>query len=68
MLSLLELNKLLSLNEALLLAEMFDGVPNRRSTDMKRLLELQLHRFEIMKCIIEEQTKLLSQNEIRRVA
>jgi hypothetical protein len=67
MLSLLELQKLLSLNEALMLEEINDP-KKRRSTDLKRLLELQLHRFEIMKCIIEEQSKLLSQIETKKVA
>jgi len=62
MLNLIELKKLLSHNEALLQDEM--SGPNRRNTDLKRLLELQLHRFEIMKCIIEVQEKMiLSQTE-----
>lgn len=62
-----ELYRLLDQNEALLLAELNDP-KKRRSTDMRRLLELQLHRFEIYKCIIDRLEQIVSRNETRKVA
>jgi hypothetical protein len=65
MLSLLELQKLLSYNEALLQKE----TSKQNCTDMKRLLELQYHRSVIKDCIIEILSQeLANQNNTKKVA
>lgn len=53
MLTLQDCYRLLALNEALLQDEINSDCPNRRRSDMRRLLELQLHRTIIKDCIIE---------------
>ena len=62
-----ELYRLLDQNETLLWAEL-NCPKKRRSTDMKRLLELQLHRFEIYKSIIDRLEMIMSKTETRKVA
>ena len=56
MLTLIELNDLLKLNENLTYIEI---TRKNRQTDLKRLIELNLHRSILKDCIIE----LLTQNE-----
>lgn len=53
MLTLQDYYRLLAQNEALTWAELYEGDPKRRRSDMRRLLELQLHRTIIKDCIIE---------------
>jgi hypothetical protein len=49
MLTLIELDKLLRLNEQLQIIEL----RNKTNTSLKRLLELQLHRQLVKDCIID---------------
>lgn len=68
MLTLKDYYRLLAENETLTWAELQDD-PKRRRSDMKRLLELQLHRTVIKDCIIELLEKqIASQYETRKVA